>query len=437
VTKVRTKSIPKTNCRSALISLTTLIVLALFTVVSGTAQAQTYTVLYQFKGVPDGYAPAAGLFRDAKGNLYGTTSLGGDHNCKNQGNGKGCGTVFKIDTAGKETVLYSFDGEHGQDPVAGLVQDAEGSIYGTTKMGGPSGLGTAFKLTSTGKETVLHNFSGGASGSYPEARFLRDSSGNLYSTTFSGGNSTQSGVLFKVDKAGHESVPYTYTCYSCYGESGGGFGMPGGSVIRDSAGNFYGGAFGGPPSGQCQNAGCGAVYKISKAGVGTILYAFTGGTDGMWFGPGDVAMDAAGNIYGTTAYGGNTGCSFEQFGCGIVFKVDPKGNETILHRFTGGSDGGFPNNGVVLDSKGNVYGTTRVGGRVNAPACYNNISGNGCGVVFKVDQNGTETTLYAFKGLKDGGGPNPDLIRDAAGNFYGTTAYGGKNNNGVVFKIAP
>ena len=156
----------------------------------------------------------------------------------------------------------------------------------------------------------------------------------------------------------------------------------------------------------------------------------------MWFGPGEVAMDAAGNIYGTTAYGGNTGCSFVGFGCGIVFKIDPKGNETVLYRFTGGTDGGYPNNGVVVDSKGNVYGTARVGGRINAPACYNDVSGNGCGVVFKVDPNGKETSLYAFKGLKDGGGPNSDLIMDAIGNFYGTTAYGGKNNYGVVFKIA-
>ena len=183
MTNVHATSILKTNCRSALISLTTLILLS-FTVVSRTAQAQTYTVLYEFKGVPDGYAPAAGLFRDAKGNLYGTTSVGGTHKCKNQGNLKGCGIVFKVDAAGKETVLYSFDGKHGQDPVAGLVQDAQGNLYGTTEMGGSAGLGTAFKLTSTGKETVLHNFDGGATGSLPKGRFLRDSSGNLYSTTF-------------------------------------------------------------------------------------------------------------------------------------------------------------------------------------------------------------------------------------------------------------
>jgi uncharacterized repeat protein (TIGR03803 family) len=430
---VNSKPIGKINGPGAL-ALTLFLLLAPFTV--RTAQAQTYSVLYEFKGVPDGYAPAAGLLRDAKGNLYGTTTLGGDRKCKNQGNGKGCGTVFKIDTAGKETVLYSFDGQHGQDPLAGVVQDAQGNLYGTTDLGGSAGLGAAFKLTPAGKETVLHNFVGGATGESPMARFLQDSSGNLYSTTFVGGNSTNSGVMFKLDKTGHETVPYTYTCYSCYGEAGGGFGMPDGSVIRDKAGNFYGSSFGGPASGQCQNAGCGVVYKIDKAGVGTILYAFTGGSDGMWFGPGEVAMDAAGNIYGTTAYGGNTGCSFVQFGCGIVFKIDPKGNETVLYRFAGGTDGGYPNNGVVVDSKGNVYGTARVGGRINAPACYNNISGNGCGVVFKVDPNGKETPLYAFKGLKDGGGPNSDLIMDAAGNFYGTTAYGGKNNYGVVFKIA-
>jgi uncharacterized repeat protein (TIGR03803 family) len=177
------------------------------------------------------------------------------------------------------------------------------------------------------------------------------------------------------------------------------------------------------------------VYKVDKAHQGTALYSFAGGTDG--FAPvGDLIMDAARNLYGTTQVGGaTTGCvTNNNFGCGTVFKVDPSGAETVLYRFTGKTDGGIPSGGLARDSQGNLYGTTRYGGincASQAPL--------GCGVVFKLDPSGTETTLYAFTGGTDGASPGPDLIRDAAGNLYGTTYAGGDPTCmcGVVFKITP
>src|SRR5271157_3096218 len=166
------------------------IMLVAAVVATGSAQAQTYTygVLYTFTGSPDGEAPYGGLVLDAQGNLYGTTSQGGDPACTN-----GCGTVFKVDTTGKETVLYSFTGgTDGAIPYAGLVPDAQGNLYGTTSQGGDpactNGCGTVFKVDTTGKETVLYSFTGGADGAIPYAGLARDAPGNLYGTTQRGGD---------------------------------------------------------------------------------------------------------------------------------------------------------------------------------------------------------------------------------------------------------
>ena len=153
---------------------------------TGSAQAQTYTesVLYSFKWGTDGAAPQAGLVRDAQGNLYGTTSVGGGStNCSPYG----CGTVFEVDTTGNENVLHNFTaGEDGYNPEAGLVRDAQGNLYGTTYEGGDPACncGTVFKVDTTGKETVLHRFTGtGGDGAYPHAGLVQDAQGNLYGTT--------------------------------------------------------------------------------------------------------------------------------------------------------------------------------------------------------------------------------------------------------------
>ena len=178
---------------------------------SGLVNVGKETVLHGFSGSGgDGEFPLAGLVRDAAGNLYGTTSDGGIYGgvC----GGFGCGTVFKVDKTGKETALYSFTGDpDGSNPYAGLVRDAAGNLYGTTYSGGSTSFGgTAFKLDTKGVETVLYNFGAqNGDGLFPTGGLIRDAAGNLYGTTQRGGASGF-GAVFKVDKTGKETVLYSF-----------------------------------------------------------------------------------------------------------------------------------------------------------------------------------------------------------------------------------
>jgi uncharacterized repeat protein (TIGR03803 family) len=369
------------------------------------AQAQTYTVLYSFIGGADGQAPIAGVIQDGDGNLYGTTSGGG---------ASGHGTVFKLSKAGKGTVLYSFTGgPDGGLPGAAVIRDGSGNLYGTTEMGGASNAGTVFKLSKTGKETVLHSFTGGADGAYPVGGVIRDSSGNIYGTAFLGGPSGN-GTVFKLTTTGKETVLYTFT-----GGTDGG--QPLAGVIRDAKGNLYGTTQGGGDLTCGAPYGCGTVFKVEAAGKETVLYSFTGGADGRAPLAG-VIRDTSGNLYGTTNSGGNLNCL--SGGCGTVFKLSSAGKETVLYSFSDGPDGAGPW-GVVQDANGNLYGTTAGGGN---PSCN-------CGTVFKLSKTGKETVLYTFSGGADGRAPLAGVIRDTSGNLYGTTAGGGASGHGTVFKL--
>jgi uncharacterized repeat protein (TIGR03803 family) len=287
------------------------------------------TVLYSFTGGADGSGPSAGLIRNSAGNLYGTTSDGGT---------SGRGVVFKLDTTGTETVLYSFTGEaDGGYPSAGLIQDSAGNLYGTTEYGGASNDGVVFKVDTSGTETVLHSFRGG-DGATPFAGLIRDSAGDLYGTTYVGGASGL-GVVFKLNKTG-ETVLYSFT--------GGDGAYPGAGLFRDSAGILYGTTLYGALD-------FGEVFMLDTTGAETVLHSFTGGTDGAY--PYAVLIQgSAGNLYGTTYLGGTSN------NAGVVFKLDTTGTETVLYSFTGGTDGGEPLAGVIQDSAGNLYGTTSGGG---------------------------------------------------------------------------
>jgi uncharacterized repeat protein (TIGR03803 family) len=164
------------------------------------------------------------------------------------------------------------------------------------------------------------------------------------------------------------------------------------------------------------------VYKLDLAGHETVLHSFSG-RDGAEPSNGIIG-DSAGNLYGTTVGGGSTGS-------GVVYKLDVTGNYTILYSFTGGPDGGSPEAGVIRDSAGNLYGTTYNGG-IAPPA-----SPRGFGVLFKLDNAGHYTVLHTFTGGSDGGNPSGSLIPDSAGNLYGTTANGGPANAGVVYRVKP
>jgi uncharacterized repeat protein (TIGR03803 family) len=362
----------------------------------------TEVVLHSFSW-SDGGRPLAPVIRDADGNLYGTTEFGGDTGCDY---GDGCGVVYKLDTYGNLTVLYAFTGaSDGVGPLSGLVRDAAGNLYGTTQGGGTSGLGNVYKIDTSGNFTVLYSFAG-ADGAQPYGGVTHDSAGNLYGSAEFGGASGQ-GVVFKIDTLGNESVMYSFKGNDLHHGTKGS--QPLSGVIRDSAGNLYGTTYYGGA------ADYGTVYKLSASGRITVLHSFVY-TDGHSPSAG-VVRDSAGNLYGTAPGGAND--------AGVLYKIDTSGNFTVLHAFTGGADGGGPS-AVILDSASHLYGTASFGG------------GSGFGLVYEVDTSGNNlTVLYNFTGGADGSEPEAALLRDKAGELYGTTHNGGANGDGVVFELKP
>jgi len=394
-------------------------------------QAQKFKVLHTFHG-PNGDGPAGVLTRDSEGNLYGTTEAGGTGKCGDFG----CGTAFKLDKTGKQVWLHSFDVTDGEEPFAGLLRDGTGKLYGTTDYGGntncTSGCGTVFKLDGSGRETVLYKFKAPPDGDTPESLLTRDKLGNLYGTTVLGGESGY-GTVFRVNKHGKENVLHNFT-----GGSDGCLRGPG--LIADSDGNLYGVAGSGGLGALCDQ-GYGVVFKLDPAHNLTVLYTF-GFSDGAY--PGSVLLfDKAGNLYGTTDGGGNSACGFD--GCGVFFELSPQQDgswtETRLYAFcseSGCADGEEPATGpLVRDVAGNIYGTTIFGG--TSRSC----NGGTCGVVFKLDGSGKETVVHNFTGGVDGASPRTGLAMDAAGSLYGVALQGGDNKCnppsgcGTVFRIVP
>jgi len=359
------------------------------------------SVLYTFTGGSDGGQPN-GVTRDATGNLYGTTSDGG------MGDN---GVVFKVNTTGQERVLYTFTGGNdGGSSFAGVTLDRAGNLFGTTNFGGTANLGVLFKVDPTGHETVLHTFVRGAEGNQPyESGVILDQDCNLYGTTSFSGAGGQ-GTVYKVDPFGNASLVYAFP-----GNEGGQYSYNSGLVLGAN-GQLYGTADRGG------DHGAGVLYELDAKSGEHVLYTFDYFTASGFGQPtGTVIRDLAGNFYGTTFIGQ---ADFG-YGYGVVYKIDTAGHAHVLHNFTGGADGGNPYGGVILDAKGSVYGTASGGGAANS------------GAVFKIDVSGNETVLYSFTGGADGGYPYSSLVRDSAGNLYGTTGGGGVAGAGVVFRIDP
>jgi uncharacterized repeat protein (TIGR03803 family) len=267
--------------------------------------------------------------------------------------------VFRVNSGGRETVLYTFDGTStGGFPFAGVIRDSAGNLYGTTASGGDFGLGTVFKLDSNRQETLLYSFTGGADGSEPASGpLVQDTEGDLYGTTGSGGDLSS-----------------------------------------------------------CPPFGCGVVFKLDATGKETVLHTFGGGTDGA--APSGLVLDPSGSFYGTTSRGGDLACN-SGGGCGTVFKVDRSGSYSVLHSFTGSPNDGNAPASLVEDAEGNLYGVTEGGGKFDR------------GAVFKLDTKGSEELLHSF--------PHPgiptSLILDKAGDLYGTTEYG-EAQWGTVFELS-
>jgi uncharacterized repeat protein (TIGR03803 family) len=391
------------------------------------AAAQTFSVIHVFNGnKTDGSSPQAGLIADSTGNLYGTAAYGGLLDF---------GIVFELPVTGGEKILHNFTSNwDGAFPRAGLTLDPAGNLYGTAGVGGfegcgDIGCGLVFKLSPDGKEAAPHIFKGQSDGGFPLAGVIRDSLGNLYGTAGADGIFTGAcvpygcGVVFKIDPAGHESVLHGFT------------GPPDGNgpvtqLVRDANGNLYGATEWGGSNGCNNGTGCGMIFKLDPAGHEIALYTFTGGADGGTPSRGSLAIDALGNLYGATSLGGYLSCSLGKgLGCGVVFKVDPAGNETVLYAFHGMADGGLPMGGVDRDSNGNLYGTASQGGDVSG-SC----TSVGCGVVFKLSPSGRQTVLHSFH-FTDGAAPLGTLLL-RQGIVYGTTV-GGGSYAGVVFQLRP
>ncbi len=406
----------------------------------------TEKLLYSFGAISDdGGVPLASLVSDSKGNFYGTTKYGGPNDINYSGNTTTAGTAFELSpkTGGgyTEKVIYNFGAStsDGALPIAKLIFDSKGNLYGTTLAGGSYGLGTTFELSpgtsSTWTEKVLYSFGVNlADGKSPEAGLVFDSKGNLYGTTNIGGESDTTfgggyGTVFELSPGTGSTWTETVLYNFSYLSQTDGF-FPASTLVFDANGNLYGTTADGGTAQDLQ--GGGTVFELSPAGGGgwteKVIYNFGGGGPQGYEIDGGVVLDAVGNIYGTAHYGGNG------FGLdGTLFELSPATGNTwtfqVLHSFGAyEGDGINPLAGLVFDASGNLYGTTYHGGA------------NGYGAVFELSpQSGggwIESVIHNFNlSTTDGANPSASLILDASGNLYGTTAYGGAdgpNNTGTV-----
>lgn len=365
--------------------------------------AQTVTTLAIFD-ITNGADPFAGLVQGADGDFYGTTAIGGSSvNCTN-----GCGTIYKITSAGTLTTLHSFDGTDGSSMESGLVLAADGNFYGTAYAGGTMGgtacnfdgyvgCGTVFKITPSGVLTTLYNFCSQANcadGNNPASSLVQASNGDFYGTTNFGG-ANKEGTIFKITPAGVLTTLHSFNQTDGF--------IPNGALVQASNGDFYGTTiYGG--NNECLG-GCGTIFKVTATGALVSLHSFTG-LDGIAPLAG-LALANDRNFYGTTNFGGS-------FNGGTVFKMSPAGNLASLYSFDEGSYG--PYGGLVQGTDGNFYGTTQ-----------------GSNTVFQITPAGVLTTLFTFNYL-DGYEPLDTPVQGTDGNFYATTYQGG-DNYGTVFSL--
>jgi uncharacterized repeat protein (TIGR03803 family) len=372
-------------------------------------KAFTFKVVAAFTGV-NGLSPLDNLTADTAGNLYGTTSYGFHRE----------GTLFTLKAAKRLETIYNFN-VNLTEPGGDVVMDSRGDLFGTT-MDGPgssASYGGIYEVNSRGVETVLHAFTGGADGALPFSNLVFGPDGNLYGTASLGGSAQSQceagcGVVFEISPSGSYSVVHTFTQSDGSGPAAG--------VTFDSQGNLYGTTqFGGA-------AGSGTVYKIDPSGNETVLYSFKNGADGGQ--PiSNIIFDAQGNLYGTASTGGKNkpACRVgPSIGCGVIFKLTPSGTETTLHEFGGHPDGAQPLCGLLLNSDGDLLGTTREGGATE----YG-------GTVFAISTAGANYTVIHRFTPKEGQEPQGALYMDATGDLFGTTTIGGKGNGGTVFEMSP
>ena len=399
-------------------------VLALFAVTLLVTNAWAgHQVLLPFSG-SNGANPVAGLIADSSGNFYGTTDFGGQY---------GYGTVYELSPNGSggwtETVLHSFQANDvdGTHPFSTLTFDTAGNLYGTTYSGGVHSYGTVFELSPSGgtwTESILHNFNivdNVGDGAFPQAGVFFNSAGDIIGTTYAGG-SVGYGEIYKLTPNGDGTWAKSSIHYFGQGNDGR---NPNSKLIADASGNLYGMTY----SGGTTNTG--TVYELSPNGSGgyteKVLHNFTTGGDGTYPLQSGLVFDTNGVLYGTCSQGGG-------HNLGAAFKLTPNGSggwaRAIIHNFGAGNDGQNPYSGLIIDGQGNLYGTTYNGGGLGYGTVYK-ISPNGSGGY-------TETVLHNLFAGSDASHPYGPLILDSQGNLYGTSYYGGDpDNKGTVFEITP
>jgi uncharacterized repeat protein (TIGR03803 family) len=403
----------------------------------GAWAAGNYKVLYYFTGGDDGGSPGQGVILDAAGNLYGTAQVGGT---------SGNGVVFELtpnsDGSWTESALYSFSGgSDGSYPYGQVTFDANGNLYGTTWYGGDSSSGIVFQLVpnsdGTWTEKVLYSFPSGSDESQPTAGVIVDTKGTLYGTTLGGG--TQGlGVVYKLTPKSDGSWKYGVLHNFKGGKDGS---YPGWSSLSfDTAGNLYGTTWGGgnPDCRGPWGKGCGMIFELVPNADGSwkekVLFRFG---NGQYQPAGPLVFDRAGRLYGIAiGWNGNYGNVFQ-----LTLGKNGKWTERILHKFTGNQDGAYPSSGVLFNTAGDLYGTTVYGEDENGDCCP--------GQVFKLVPHAggwTKQAVHRFQGApQDGVNTRARVVFDAAGNLYGTTCDGGSGNGGdcvdgssgagVVFEI--
>ena len=372
--------------------------------------ARTFTTVADFDSASGGYPLYMSLIQGFDGNFYGTDFGAGVN---------GQGAVFRIDSVGTLTTLYSFcslpNCADGQDPEGGLIQASDGNFYGTTAGGGQNSQGTVFKITPGGDLTTLYSFCGKskcADGIEPSAGLIQATDGNFYGTTQFGGLATACGsgcgTVFEITPEGSLTALYRFCTQANCADGV----YPIAGPVQATNGNFYGTTSQGGVSFNC-SAGCGTVFEIAPGGNLTTLHSFVG-TDGNLPFAG-LIQSADGNFYGTASAGGANNY-------GTVFEISPAGALTTLHDFDG-ADGGGPYAALIQATNKSFYGTTYQGGT------------NSYGTVFKITSAGELTTLHSFD-FTDGSYPSGGLLQSTSGEFYGTTSQGGGDGVGTIFSLA-
>jgi uncharacterized repeat protein (TIGR03803 family) len=369
------------------------------TVLSASTNGTSVATLHWFNNdLSDGDEwPPNGLMLAHNGVLYGTTQFGSTSNVIGQG------TIFTIDTNGQYSTLNSFTYPNGNIPLAPLVEDTNGNFYGTTEFGGANNIGNIFKLTPDDTLTNFYSFAGNDNYSLA-APLILGTNGDLYGVTSAGGDNSL-GNIFVINPDGDFTNLYSFT-----GAADGA--SPVGALLQANDGNFYGLTGGGGADGH------GTIFKMTPAGALTVLYTFTGGTDG--YDPvGALVQGADGYLYGATEF--NTIERFQFYG--TLFKISTNGAFSTLYSLND-PDGAYPRAGLIQGSDGNFYGTTFTG-------AYDTN-----GTLFRITAAGTLTTLVAFDGINDGRHPESALVEGVDGALYGTTTTNGPGGRGTIFRLS-